>query len=98
MIAIFIFVGSIVDFIFSTIRHVGIAKIIKNLNNIKNKAGEKKEEFIKAVKDLDVKNRIIKKLDKISLKYPSLRIRTKRYKIKGNIDDVKKELEDTINE
>ncbi|MCR5349493.1 MAG: putative ABC transporter permease [Acholeplasmatales bacterium] len=97
-----ILIGFIIDFIFSTIRHVGIAKIIKNFNimreEIKTKAAVKKEELVKNFKELALKEKILSKIERISKKHPTLMFKSKKYKVKVKIDDVKKEIEDTINE
>jgi len=83
IIAILLFIGLIVDFIFSTIKHVNIAKIISKLNQLKDKASDTISNKIDEAKELlnNYYNKFKEKLDKINIKYPSLKIIKNKNKI-----------------
>lgn len=79
VLAILLFIAIIIDFIFSTIKHVNISKIIIKLNELKDKANElrieKKEEITAYF------NNIKDKISKINVKYPSLKLIKDKRKI-----------------
>ena len=68
----------ITDIIFSTIKHINISKIIIKLNEMKDKALEKKEEINTYF------NNIKNKINNINIKYPSLRLIKDKKKISLN--------------
>ncbi len=68
----------ITDIIFSTIKHINISKIIIKLNEMKDKALEKKEEINAYF------NNIKNKINNINIKYPSLRLIKDKKKISLN--------------
>ena len=73
-----ILVTLITDIIFSTIKHINISKIIIKLNEMKDKALEKKEEINAYF------NNIKNKINNINIKYPSLRLIKDKKKISLN--------------
>ena len=68
----------ITDIIFSTIKHINISKIIIKLNEMKDKALEKKEEINSYF------NNIKNKINNINIKYPTLRLIKDKKKISLN--------------
>jgi len=68
----------ITDIIFSTIKHINISKIIIKLNEMKDKALEKREEINTYF------NNIKNKINNINKKYPSLRLIKDKKKISLN--------------
>ena len=83
IIASALFILLIVDFVFSTIKHVNIAKIISKLNELKDKASDTISNKIDEAKEVlnNYYNKMKEKLDAINLKYPSLKIIKNRKKI-----------------
>ncbi len=90
ILAIVLFIALSVDMVFSTIKHINIAKIIIKLNELKEKASEAKEELeekLSTAKDgLEEKlsgakeslasyfETVKEKVNKVSIKYPSFKV------------------------
>ncbi|MGM9970194.1 MAG: putative ABC transporter permease [Anaeroplasma sp.] len=88
-----LFVGLITDTVFSTIKHVSISRIMVKLEALSLDIDLKKSEISTYLNN----TKIMKKIHKISIKYPSMVFKNNVHKLKISIEDIIRRLKNRLN-